>query len=105
MRLPDSTLATPLATPRCAIVTGDDVCWGFFFLGLAPIKNDAAPKSFPSSSPCRSPFGGTARLQPEALEIVLHFLGDDDVKVREAAGAALVRLVPRLVWPADSPGA
>lgn len=30
----------------------------------------------------RSPFGAASPLQPEALDLVLHLLGDDDAKVQ-----------------------
>jgi hypothetical protein len=38
------------------------------------------------------------------VAVVLHLLGDDDARVREAAAGVMGRLVPRLFFPSDWPG-
>lgn len=52
----------------------------------------------------RNPFGVAAGLQAEAVQTVMHMLGDEDTHVREAAGAAMMKLVPRLFFTSDWPG-
>ncbi|XP_066278562.1 huntingtin-like isoform X2 [Branchiostoma lanceolatum] len=61
-------------------------------------------ESFPFMRKGDHSYLGAMNCQQRLLEdIVLHLIGDDDYRVRHAATAALVRLVPRLFYPVDHP--
>lgn len=60
----------------------------------------ALPPS-PLADPLRLFFGRQHNLQKCALDATYHLLGDEDLRVREAAVQTLVRLVMRLFYAAD----
>ncbi len=80
LSMADMFVASPLATPQYA-------------------------QAFTGAHGCRNPFGSQGAIQSEALDLVTFALGDDDARVREAAGTTLGKLVPRLFYTSDWPGA